>query len=446
MLTHLRGHSLLGYIDGSIHEPTETVSATTDQGGRSQVVNPEYATWFVRDQTVLSGFFATVTEEILAAIMNVPIARAAWVILEGMFASRSRARVIQIRSQLTSAKKKGVSTADYFRNMKTLADTLAAIGQPLKEEEIISYVLAGLGPNYDALVTTLSVKDDLTLDEVYSHLLAYEHRQEVQDADYNIGNGNSANFANRNQGRGGGQGGHGGNPGGRGGGGRGSGGRGQGQVQNGGGGRGGGGRGGGGRGGVRGGGNTGNGALRPVCQICNKVGHIALCCYSRFDHAYGGEEEHHSANHATTSYQVEPNWYMDSDATDHITGDLEHLHVRDTYHGNDRVQVGNGAGLQITHTGHSTINTTAKNLVLKDVLHVPQISKDLLSIHKLAKDNGVFIEFHPYFFLIKDLVTERTLLRGRCRGGLYPIESSEISALKCAMFSSRVSREQWHHA
>ena len=102
------------------------------------------------------------------------------------------------------------------------------------------------------------------------------------------------------------------------------------------------------------------------------------------------------------------------------------------------------SGLQITHTGHSTINTTAKNLVLKDVLHVPQISKDLLSIHKLAKDNGVFIEFHPYFFLIKDLVTERTLLRGRCRGGLYPIESSEISALKCAMFSSRVSKEQWH--
>ena len=42
--------------------------------------------------------------------------------------------------------------------MKTLADTLAAIGQPLREEEIISYVLARLGPNYDALVTSLSVE------------------------------------------------------------------------------------------------------------------------------------------------------------------------------------------------------------------------------------------------------------------------------------------------
>jgi histone deacetylase 1/2 len=159
-----------------------------------------------------------------------------------------------------------------------------------------------------------------------------------------------------------------------------------------------------------------------VCQICNKVGHVALRCYSRFDHAYGGEEENHTANHVTSSYHADPSWYMDSGATDHITGDLERLHVRDTYHGNNRVHVGNGAGMAISHLGHSSISTTAKDLTLKIVLYVPHISKDLLSIHKLALDNGVFIEFHPYFFLIKDLVSKRTLLRGRCRGGLYPIE------------------------
>jgi hypothetical protein len=53
MLTHLRGHSLLGYIDGSIKAPVETVSATTDTAGGSEVVNPEYATWFhyTMDQT-----------------------------------------------------------------------------------------------------------------------------------------------------------------------------------------------------------------------------------------------------------------------------------------------------------------------------------------------------------------------------------------------------------
>jgi histone deacetylase 1/2 len=352
---------------------------------------------------VLSGFFSTVTEEILTHIKNVPTARAAWVILERMFSSRSRARVIQIRSQLTSAKKKGVPAADYFRNMKMLADTLAAIGQPLKEEEVISYNLVGLGPNYDSLVTLLSVKDDLMLDEIYSHLLAYEHRHEVQDAEYSIGGGSSANFISRNQGRGNGGGAPGGHPGGRGGG---NGGRGQGR----GGGNGNGGRGNGGRNQGRGGNSGGNQGSHPVCQICNKVGHIALRCYSRFDHAYGGEEEHHSTNHATTSYQMDPNWYMDSGATDHITEDLERLHMRDGYNGNDRVQVGNGTCLHITHTCQSSINIVANSLVLNNVLRVPQISKNLLSVHKLAKDNGVSIIFYPYYFLIKDLETGRTLL------------------------------------
>jgi histone deacetylase 1/2 len=100
--------------------------------------------------------------------------------------------------------------------------------------------------------------------------------------------------------------------------------------------------------------------------------------------------------------------------------------------------------LHITHTGQSSINTVANSLVHNNVLRVPQISKNLLSVHKLAKDNGVFIIFYPYYFLIKDLETGRTLLQGRCRGGLYPIESSEISALKCAMFTARISKEQWH--
>jgi hypothetical protein len=206
MITHLRSHPhLLGHITGSTQAPgsfIEEVTGTGDDRITSQVTNPAYATWYVRDQTVLSGFFATVTEEVLASIMGAPTAHDAWMILEGMFSSRSRARVIQICTQLTAAKKKGTPVADYFRQMKHLADTLAAIGQPLREEETISYILAGLGPDYDALVTSLTTRnDDITLDEVYSHLLAFEQRHEQHDADLVIGTGGpSANFSGRQQG------------------------------------------------------------------------------------------------------------------------------------------------------------------------------------------------------------------------------------------------------
>jgi hypothetical protein len=159
MFTHLRSHSLLGYIDGSIVAPDQDITITTGEGDDRQTVttvNPEYATWYVRDQTLLSGFLATVTEEVLAHIMSARTAHEAWCTLEKMFSSRTRARAIQVRAQLTAAKKKGTSAADYFRQMKTLADTLAAIGQPLRDDEIIAYILAGLGPDFDSLVTTLT--------------------------------------------------------------------------------------------------------------------------------------------------------------------------------------------------------------------------------------------------------------------------------------------------
>jgi hypothetical protein len=98
---------------------------------------------------------------------------------------------------------------------------------------------------------------------------------------------------------------------------------------------------------------------------------------------------------ATSSYTIDSNWYSDTGATDHITSDLDRLAVHECYHGGEQVQVRNGAGLQILHTGHSSINTAARPLTLRNILHVPTISKHLMSVHKLSCDNNVFFEFHP---------------------------------------------------
>jgi hypothetical protein len=40
-------------------------------------------------------------------------------------------------------------TKDYFLFIKRMADELALAGQPLKSDEILTYVLAGLGQEYD---------------------------------------------------------------------------------------------------------------------------------------------------------------------------------------------------------------------------------------------------------------------------------------------------------
>lgn len=61
--------------------------------------------------------------------------------------------------------------------IKRLVDNLAIARQPLTPDDIISYLLVGLGLEYDSLVTTVFVCDDLlTLEEVVSMLLTYDAR------------------------------------------------------------------------------------------------------------------------------------------------------------------------------------------------------------------------------------------------------------------------------
>ena len=46
---------------------------------------------------------------------------------------------------------------------------------------------------------------------------------------------------------------------------------------------------------------------------------------------------------------MDPSWYVDTGATDHITGDLDKLSIKERYHGNDQVQAANGSGMDIAH-------------------------------------------------------------------------------------------------
>lgn len=94
--------------------------------------------------------------------------------------------------------------------------------------------------------------------------------------------------------------------------------------------------------------------------------------------------------------------------------------MRDKYHGGDQVHTANCSGMEIDQIGRSFVCTTNTNLVLNNVL---QASMNLISVHKLARDNDAFFEFHPSYFLIKDRTSKKVLLRGRCEGSLYPLKS-----------------------
>jgi hypothetical protein len=172
------------------------------------------------------------------------------------------------------------------------------------------------------------------------------------------------------------------------------------------------------------------------------VGHVASCCFKRFNRNFLGagndgrymEKQvaafsvttHHGS---TSSFPVDPSWYADTGATDHITGELEKLTTRDKYHGHDQVHTANGSGMNIDHIGSASIHTSTRELHLKNVLHVPQATKSLIVVSKLASDNDAFVEYHPHFFIISkvDAIAASTpFLVGRQFGSKLLVPSSHL--------------------
>jgi hypothetical protein len=103
---------------------------------------------------------------------------------------------------------------------------------------------------------------------------------------------------------------------------------------------------------------------------------------------------------------------MDFGATDHITGELEKLSIRNKYQGGDQIHTASGTCMDISFIGQTTFPTPSRNILLKDILYVPISKKILVSVHRLTSDNSIFLELHPTFFLVKDQQTRIILLKG----------------------------------
>ncbi|XP_031273202.1 topoisomerase I damage affected protein 7-like [Pistacia vera] len=120
---------------------------------------------------------------------------------------------------------------------------------------------------------------------------------------------------------------------------------------------------------------------------------------------------------------VDPAWYMDSGDTDHVTPDPTQLISNRPYDGVEQLQVGNGESLHISHIGSTLFPNSfhSKCLHLRNVLCVPKITKNLLSISRFTKDNQVIVEFGSDCCVVKDKATKAVLLQGGLKAGLYQL-------------------------
>jgi hypothetical protein len=126
----LRSHLLMGFVDGTT--PCPAAHLTVPDGDRTvQQPNPAYQHWVQQDQSILSAFVSSMTEGVIGMILFASTAQEAWETLSGAFASVSIARSSGIRQQMADLKKNQLFVNVYFHQMKSLADSLTSIGQPL---------------------------------------------------------------------------------------------------------------------------------------------------------------------------------------------------------------------------------------------------------------------------------------------------------------------------
>jgi histone deacetylase 1/2 len=128
--------------------------------------------------------------------------------------------------------------------------------------------------------------------------------------------------------------------------------------------------------------------------------HSIAECWHRFDENYVPDQRLiAAATTSTYSYGVDTNWYIDTGATDHITGELEKLSMKNKYHGGDQIHTASGSGMDhttsgssmdISHIGHTTIRTPHCDIHLIMFFLFLRPQKNLISIHRLATDNSAY--------------------------------------------------------
>ncbi|KAF5475573.1 hypothetical protein F2P56_007367 [Juglans regia] len=384
MVPFLKGHQLFHHVEGPCDVPLPRIDESE---------NPEYVKWMLTDQIILSALNSSLTEQVLAQVLECSTSREVWTLLHSLFAAQSSAHIMQTQYQLATLKKGSESISSYFNKARTLAASMGAAGQPLSDSEFTVYLLAGLGTDFDSLVTSLTTRaDPLSPHQIYSYLLNHESRLAHQTTTLLSANHltahvtttkssapSSSTYSPSQRGRGG---------------------------RN-----------------FRGKSGRGRGpsffsqGRGPLCQVCHKPGHSALNCYFRFDHSYQAAPPSFSANITTTtppSAHIH-SWFPDTAATSHFTPDLTNLNMDSiSYQGSDQVSIGDGSTMPIQHIGSANLHTNSGNFLLSQLLH--------------------------------DSHTKVVLLRGIVKDGLYVLDADSVSSSIPfqANIGERTSTDHWH--
>jgi hypothetical protein len=173
VLPVIRAAQFEGFLDGSEIEPPKKLTVEK-YSKKTEVANPDYVTWHVRDQYVLTYLVTSLYREVLARISSCYTAAGLWTAITRSFASQSRSRILHLRTQIGNTRKGDMSMTMYFSKMHRFAEEMAAARKQLDDDDIMSYIHNGLDVEYNPSVEQVTgMSDSISLDELYTRLTLY---------------------------------------------------------------------------------------------------------------------------------------------------------------------------------------------------------------------------------------------------------------------------------
>ena len=300
-------------------------------------------------------------------------AKAAWDALQGEYESTALVRLIGLYSALFKTRFESfASMQQYVDHILSIAEQLEAIGQPFADNVVGGIILGGLPEQFRPLILGIQGSKQTTTVEFVKSLL-------LQDNVKDIGLKPASAFATA-------------------------------KVQS--------------KGSGRG----------PRCFECNQFGHIRVNCPRNKQSKQNVPKtwkKSASTNFAALSIDsvrtdVTKEWFLDSGATSHLTANRDW--IKDFRSESDH-EVGIANGTKLASTGSGVVSiplTTGYTMDAQDVVHVPNLTLNLLSVHKMVKqgDRSVIFDVNGCRLLNREVQVqpECVLATGSQINGMYYLD------------------------
>lgn len=386
-----------------------------------------------REQLALSLICLSVNTDLHVYIRAVKTSKEAWDVLEKHFEGKSLSKKIMYRRKLYSARmKKGITMIDHINYVKTLAEHLEAVGDPVSDGDLVIILLSSLPEEFNNLVTALETIADekLTWDYVrdrainefdkkhgeasnnkYNPEALFVNGYNKNKSKYNNYNGNRSN-------RGGSTGNRGGNH------------------------------------------QSSSSGHNFRCHSCNEKGHFSRNCPKKNKEKKAAPEEGNLLEHGTYFDGFNPelalkagdeednditDWWIDSGASQHMTPIKSEIINYKKFSKPVEISLADNSSLYAYGAGYVQLRVFDEgihnDILLEKVLYVPKMKKKLLSI-PVVISKGVQVTFlnKNCIFTSKD----KSYTVGHLHGKLYKLNTSPVET--CCLVNSRNDNDAqlWH--